>query len=62
MWEVASATEAAALYIVITVVKYVGQFVAVPALWERATRAPCPLFENHFHPNSFIVSNTLMDL
>lgn len=31
----ASAIEAAALYIVIAFVKYVGQVVAVPALWEK---------------------------
>lgn len=38
--------EASALRIVITVVKYGGRVVAaVPALWEKATRATCPLFE-----------------
>lgn len=40
--------EASALYIVIMAVKYVGQVVAVPALWEKATRATCPLFETIF--------------
>lgn len=34
-----------ALYIVITVVKYVGQDVAVPALLEKATCASFSLFE-----------------
>lgn len=41
--EAASAIEAAALYIIIMVVKYVGQAVAVPAPWEKATCATIPI-------------------
>ena len=41
MWEATSAIEAAALYIVITGVKYVGQVMAVPGLWKKVHHTHC---------------------
>lgn len=60
--EAASAIEAAALYILIRVVKYVGPVVAVPGLWGKATHAPFLLFETISILMASVLLTTLLQI